>query len=103
MATNRQRPNRGWEHCRQDRLERVDLLGQATAPPSARARAGLTGWILHIRLAVLAIHDRSPVPGSVTLLAPHYREGMELIYEGVRQVRRQLAHVWGRASHRFRG
>ena len=33
-------------------------------------------------------HDRSPVPGSVVLLAPHYRDGMELIYSDMRKVLR---------------
>ena len=46
------------------------------------------GWILHIRRMVLERHDRSPVPGSVVLLAPHYREGMDLIYEDMRKALR---------------
>ena len=48
------------------------------------------GWILHIRRTVLKKYNRSPVPGSVTLLAPYYREGMELIYIDMRKVLRYL-------------
>ena len=48
----------------------------------------LDRWILHIRRKVLARHQRSPRPGSVVLLAPHYRDGMELIYNDMRKVLR---------------
>ena len=83
-------------------------IGIAASTAARGAASSATGasvplYARRLESKAAAIHDRSPVPGSVTLLAPHYREGMELIYEGVRQVRRQLAHAWGRASHRFRG
>ena len=43
---------------------------------------------MHIRRMVLERYNRSPVPGSVVLLAPHYRDGMELIYKDMRKVLR---------------
>ena len=33
------------------------------------------GWILAISRAVVRQHNRSPEPGSITLLAPHYKYG----------------------------
>ena len=48
----------------------------------------LDRWVLDIRRRVLAQHDRSPVPGSVTLLGKHYREGMDLIHDDMRKVLR---------------
>ena len=41
---------------------------------------------MHIRRKVLERHQRSPLPGSVVLLAPHYREGMEEIHDDMRKV-----------------
>ena len=41
---------------------------------------------MRIRRKVFARHDRSPIPGSVSLLAPHYREGMEMVYTDMRKV-----------------
>ena len=46
----------------------------------------LDRWILNIRRAVLTGQNRSPVPGSITLLAPHYKEGMERMYASLRRV-----------------
>ena len=46
---------------------------------------------MDIRRRVLARHDRSPVPGSVTLLAPWYKEGVELMYTDMRKVTRYVA------------
>ena len=46
------------------------------------------GWVLTIRRTVLARHDRSPDPGSALLLAPHYKDGMELIYNDISKVLR---------------
>ena len=37
-------------------------------------------WILRIRREVFERFNRSPVPGSVTLLAPHYKDGVEKMY-----------------------
>eukprot|EP00974_Lingulodinium_polyedra_P103331 10005113-Lingulodinium_polyedra.AAC.1 len=38
------------------------------------------GWFWGIRRAVLAQHNVSPFPGQITLLALHYKEGMERMY-----------------------
>jgi hypothetical protein len=46
------------------------------------------GWILGIRRAVFAQHNRPLVPGSITLLAPHYKEGMERMYSDLARVTR---------------
>ena len=47
------------------------------------------GWILHIRRKVLEQkHRPPPVPGKVVLLAPHYKDGMELIHKDMRKVLR---------------
>ena len=47
------------------------------------------GWILHIRRKVLEQKHRAPpVPGKVVLLAPHYKDGMELIHKDMRKVLR---------------
>ena len=43
-----------------------------------------------IRRKVLEQHNRSLVPGSVVLLAPHYRDGMESIYTDMSKVLRRV-------------
>ena len=43
-------------------------------------------WILGIRRKTMARHGRRPVPGLVTLLAPHYRQGMEMLYQDMSKV-----------------
>jgi hypothetical protein len=40
----------------------------------------ILGWILAIRRAVFRQHNRSPEPESITLLAPHYKEGVGRMY-----------------------
>ena len=45
---------------------------------------------MDIRRRVLEKHGRSPVPGSVTLLGKHYREGMDLIHNDMRKVLRKV-------------
>ena len=45
-------------------------------------------WILGIRRAVCTLHNRSPVPGSITLLAPHYKQGMERMYSDLARATR---------------
>ena len=47
-------------------------------------------WIQGIRRAVLDQHNRSPVPGSVTLLAPHYTDGIEKMYSDMAAVIRYV-------------
>ena len=56
-----------------------------------QARVDLTlvkalGWILNIRRQVLTEQNRSLGSGSITLLAPHYKEGMEKMYASLRRV-----------------
>ena len=46
------------------------------------------GWILAIRRAVFRQHNRSPEPLSITLLAPHYKDGMERMYSDMARVTR---------------
>ena len=46
--------------------------------------------MLKIRRTVLTKHGRPPVAGSIELLAPHYKEGMEEIYKDMRKVMRLL-------------
>ena len=50
----------------------------------------LDRWILDIRRRVLEKHGRSPVPGSVTLLAPYYKEGMDEIHADMRRISRYV-------------
>ena len=41
-----------------------------------------------IRRAVFTRHNRSPEPGSITLLAPHNKEGMERMYSDLARAMR---------------
>ena len=43
-------------------------------------------WVLKIRRAVFERYNRSPVPGSVTLLAPHYKEGVDKMHSDMAEV-----------------
>jgi hypothetical protein len=45
-------------------------------------------WILGIRRALFMQYDRSPVPGSIMLLAPHYKQGLEGMYSDLALVTR---------------
>ena len=72
-------------------LSFVVRRGPRTDPQQPRVDMMLVkrlGWILELRRATLSQHNRSPVPGSVTLLAPHYKHGMDKMYADIRAVAR---------------
>ncbi len=50
----------------------------------------MLGWVLELRRATLQQFNRSPVSGSITLLAPHYKEGMEKMYADIKRVARYV-------------
>ena len=66
--------------------QRTELDRSVTGYGASNGQDGATAsswrWRSH------GTRNRSPVPGSVVLLAPHYRDGMELIYDDVREVLR---------------
>ena len=51
-------------------------------------------WMLATRRTVFEQHDRPPpVPGRFALLAPHYRDGMDLTHSQMRKVIRFVEPV----------
>ena len=72
-------------------LSVVVRKGPRTDPQQPRVAMRLVkmlGWILELRRATLTQHDRSPVPGKVTLMAPHYKQGVEKLYADIKAVAR---------------